>query len=171
VTLSPKTLLGAIALACALILTLFLMPNFLECPTYGRSLVRRLFHATRAPGPTTQFKWFMGATEAPVDGVVFDDVVYQCEDCVKVESRYATFPSEAEAQSFAERQLSFGNAVNVSTAPPAAARRVVIRYRSTHRYSVLTQCGRRVRLIESASLPHAMEFERRFALVCTPSAH
>ena len=105
-------LLGAIGLVSFAVLTLFLLPKFLECPSYGRVLLRRAFGRAPAPGPSTQFKWLMGATEGMPTGQTLDDEVFQCDDCVKVERRSAMFASEADAQNFIAQQAAFGKPVN-----------------------------------------------------------
>ena len=94
--------------------------------------------------------------------------VYQCEDCEKVESRFATFASDGEAQKFAAQQLALGDIVSLSNA--TAWRRIVFQYRSTKEFSIMLQCGPKVRLVESDSLLHALEFERRLTTNCSQPA-
>jgi len=158
---------GIIGLACAAVVGLLLLLGFLQCPTYGRRVLQRAFRVPRNLGPRTQFNWFMAATERLPTGQLMDDVVYQCEDCVKVDRRSATFPADSDAQKFAEQQLALGNIVSLGTTLPGGGRRVVLQYGSTKEFSIMLQCGRKVRLVESDSLLHALEFEKRSAINCS----
>src|SRR6266566_6253333 len=71
------------------------------------------------------------------------------------------FPSEADAQDFVERQLRLGDPVATGKTEANLGYRYVIRSRSTRACSIFRRCGSDVIVIESQSLSHALEFERR----------
>ena len=131
-----------------------------ECPGFGRALLRRPFFRLSEVGPSTAFTSRMAGTEVLPSGQVMDFRVFRCDDCTRVERRIAVFPSDANAKHFVAEQSRFADVLESETHSPQY--RAVIRYGSTGRYALVRSCRNKVTIVESESLPHALEFEKRF---------
>jgi hypothetical protein len=131
-----------------------------QCPGLGRALLHHPFSWLTEVGPSTTFTSRMAGTEILRSDQAMDFRVFRCADCTRVDRHTATFPSYADAEHFLAEQSRFADVLETQTGSPQ--RRAVLRYHSTRKFAIVRSCRNKVTIVESDSLPHALEFERRF---------
>jgi len=119
-----------------------------------------------SPGTDIEFRWRMSGSGATKDGASFDDSEYVSSDCVPISVIHYTFLSPEAAAERANGETRSARAVLSEEASPQDnlapnTERVVLVTRSSTLYKVLRRTGNRLMLIESPSLKHALEYERR----------
>ena len=137
-----------------------------ECPHYYRRFLRRILMRPYSPGTDLEFRWRMSGSGATKDGASFDDSEYVSTDCVPISVIHYTFPSPEAAAARANGETRSARAVLSKEASPqdnlaSNTERVVLFTRRSNPYKVLRRTGNRLMLIESPSLKHALEYERR----------
>ncbi len=137
-----------------------------RCPKFANRIFRQYLTRNYTPGSDVEFEWDMAASGRYPDGGEADMYRYRCSDCIKVEKNNIRFEDATKAAAHFRGDL--GRAVRVidQSAPkgermnPADSPRVVMRNDRGH-FEILRLKDNRIIQIESASLPHALELERR----------
>lgn len=154
---------GAVIAAASSVLTM----QYLQCPHYGRHLLRMILRTQYHPNPNTAFHLYMSTTEAGPNGVTVDGYTYRASDCVTVFSGFYKFNSIAEATGDIRKKVTTAYHVYETTTGAgeggdAANERVVLKFEAKGNYFIFVRGGSRVREISSESLPHAQLFEQRY---------
>jgi len=164
----PKSLkIGLIAVMTLLILALFV--EIRRCPNLPRRLMLGLLLQRYSPGPAIEFKWQMSASGATPDGGRFDSTQYMSSDCVGIFVTYSTFSSAATAKERLDSSIAIASSVHAKSGHPGADtnladQRIILSSQPKGTYEILRRNGNRILRIESSSLNHALEYERRMVI-------
>lgn len=135
------------------------------CPYLPKRLLREMLSRPYIPGREVEFRWKMSGSGTTADAGRFDDTQYVSSDCVKVEVTYYTFSSSARATEHFNNSVKNGRKIHTQEghdeAESVTHQRAVFSTRGT--YQILRQDGNRLLQIESSSLSHAIEYERRLS--------
>jgi len=140
-----------------------------RCPKFTRRLVRTILLQPYSPGSDVDFKWQMSASGNTPDGGRFDDSQYMSTDCIKVSVTYYSFSSVMAARSRFDTSLEtarkvYAKSSGSDTDANPSDRRIVFVGPSNGLYEILHRNGNRLLQIESSSLNHALEYERRLGI-------
>jgi hypothetical protein len=137
-----------------------------SCPHYHRRFLSTILARSYSPGPDVEFKWRMSGSGTTKDGARFDDSEYVSTDCASISVIYYTFPSAETAGDRVTADVKaartvYPNDMNRKGVEEPDDERTVLLARPSGNYEVLRRTGNRLLQIESSSLNHALEYERR----------
>lgn len=152
--------------------TLVLATESRRCPQFPKRLMRALLLQSYVPSADVSFKWQMSASGNTPDGGRFDDSLYLSTDCVKVNVTYYSFPSTATAErrfdsSLQAARVVYAKSVQPDTEEKPYDQRIVLAAQANGLYDILHRNGNRLLQIESSSLSHALEYEKRLGIHVT----
>ena len=134
-----------------------------RCRHYYRRLLRTALMRPYSPGADVEFRWRMSGSGTTKDGARFDDSEYESTDCVPVSVIYFTFPSSDTAVERVDGEIRSARTIlsKDTNAQTNAAERIVLFTHASAKYEVLHRTDNRLLLIESPSISHALEYEKR----------
>ena len=137
-----------------------------ECPCVDRRLIRQILRQPYQPGREVEFRLRMSGSGTTPDGGRFDGSQYLSSDCVKVIVTYYYYISPGKATEWFDSRVKDGRTIypQTSALATAADRRAVLWVRPQNSYQILHLSGSRILEIESSSLKHAVEYERRLGM-------
>jgi hypothetical protein len=144
-----------------------------QCPYLGKRLLREVLRQSYTPSREVEFRWKMSASGTTPDGARFDDTQYIGSDCVKVDVTYYSFSSPGNATEHFNNSVKTAHTIYAQNTTRdekgnVTDQRAVLSPQSQKLYEILHWNGTRVLQIESSSLNHAIEYERRLGITVTP---
>jgi hypothetical protein len=111
----------------------------------------------------------MSASGNTRDGGRFDDSQYLSTDCIKLDVTYYIFPSSVAARRRFDSSLEtartvYAKRVESDTDTNPSDQRIVFARQPNGLYEIFHRNGNRLLQIESSSLNHALEYERRLGI-------
>lgn len=157
-----------LAVAAVLVAAAFLAAKH-RCPHVGKRLVRTILRQPYAPGREIEFRWQMSASGTTPDGARFDDSRYLSSDYVELTVTHYSFPTvgvakESLDQSARTARTIYFKSVQPDTETNHVGERIVLSTQSQEHYEVFHRNGSRLLQIDSSSLNHALEYERRLGI-------
>jgi len=137
-----------------------------RCPLFAARIVHQVLLRVYAPGQEAEFHEVMQAHGRGPRGAEADMYRFRCSDCVEVERIHLRFPTVDDAANEmtirideARRVIERSGPKNVDSDQKGLERLVLVNKEG--RSEILRRKGDRILEIESVSLPHALELERR----------
>ncbi len=135
------------------------------CPHFTRRLLLSILSRQSAPPTGVEFRRVASGHGQGPRNSDFETFEFRSTDCVQIWSSYSTFTSSSNAVQEMENWINRANTVispkvEASNEGGQSIERAVI-LNKNKQYAVLRRVGNKLHSIESSSLAHLLEFEKR----------